>query len=109
MRQTVELEGGRKATVDIPYSRFAGTGQQFQRMGHEGQCCESKVVLLNYGGCSGGTRSSTFDMKTVIADLEDSYDRDVSALEQRASRAEKERDSLVAAHTSAFQTQKHSY
>ena len=79
MRHTVQLEGNRKATVEIPYSKLTGnshnltgnshnlTGNsQYQRATHE-NCCEEKVIQLNCGGCKSTSRSSSVEMQAMIS------------------------------------------
>ena len=55
MKQTVELESGRKATVDIPFNKFSYNASNYQRNTQDAGGCDSKVVLLN---CGGGCKST---------------------------------------------------
>jgi len=68
MRHTVELQGNRKATVEIPYSKLMGNSQ-YQRTNNHENCCEEKVIQFNCGGCKSTSRSSSAEMQTIIAEL----------------------------------------
>ena len=69
MKQTIQLEGNRKATIEIPYSKFTASASNYQRAAKEstGCDCDSKVIMMNCGGSN--TRSNNFELKAIIADL----------------------------------------
>ena len=58
MKQTIEFSGNKKAVVEIPYSKLTGqsTAYQYQQGNQGDPCCDSKVVLVGCGGCSGKGR-----------------------------------------------------
>lgn len=43
------------------------------------------MIQLNCGGCKSTNRSSNYEIQSIIADLETSYDKDVKALEEKVA------------------------
>lgn len=81
MKQTIELEGNRKAVVEIPYSKLtSNSSTPYQQASH---CCDSKVVLVGCGGCPSKGRQNNAELKAIISELEESYDKDVKQLHDR--------------------------
>ena len=110
MRQTVQLESGRKATVDIPYNKLTYNASNYQRSTREVEGGDSKVILLNCGGgCQSNKRSDNSQIRTIIAELQNAYDGDVKRLEENVLKLEKENNDLKAAHVLELQKQKHEY
>jgi hypothetical protein len=68
MKQTIELEGNRKAVVEIPYSKLAQYSKN-ENIAQDSSCCDSKVVLIGCGGCSSKSRQNNFELKSIISDL----------------------------------------
>lgn len=96
MKHTVELAQGRKAVVEIPYNKLTANSTAY-RQTHNGHACDSKLVMLDCGnGCS-NHRRSTNEIQLIIADLEDSYEKEVTEMTARILQLEKEsRDSKQA-------------
>lgn len=95
MKQTIELEGNRKAVVEIPYSKLTGNSTAYQQAPQNSHCCDSKVVLV---GCNPRGRQNNAEIKTIISELEESYDKDVKQLQDKITEVERERDGLRKAH-----------
>lgn len=83
MKQTISLEGSRKAVVEIPYSKLTSTSNAYQRTTQESNCCDGKVVVLGYGGCPSKNKQSNNEINAILADLEISYDKDIKELKDK--------------------------
>ena len=69
MKQTVELQSGRKATVDIPYNKLNYSAANYRNT-REVDSGDSKVILLNCGGgCQSNRRNDNSEIKAIISEL----------------------------------------
>ena len=71
MKTTLTLSSNRVANVSIPYEKL-GISQPT----HDKQCCET--VFVQSGPCSGND-----DIRRMIAELEEVYNKDVSELQAK--------------------------
>jgi hypothetical protein len=65
MKQTIELEGNRKAVVEIPYSKLTAQSTLYKQNQQTSDCCESKIVLLGFGQNCGKGRQSNIQMSAL--------------------------------------------
>lgn len=87
MRSTLQLQGDRRAVIDIPYSKL-GLGGGSKTEG-EHQCCDSKIIV------TGGKRSSyNMELKKMVEEMEEAYDKDVKEYQSRIAKLEQEKAAL---------------
>lgn len=69
--------------VEIPYSKFTSSSNAYQRATQDSNCCDGKVVVLGCGGCSSKSKQNSYEINSILADLEVSYDKDVKELKDK--------------------------
>ena len=70
MKQTIDLESGRKATVNIPADKLTYNASRYQRntQKEHGECeCETRVVMGCSNGCSCNKKSDNSELKIIVA------------------------------------------
>lgn len=87
MRSTLQLQGDRKAVIDIPYSKL-GLGNNKVESQH--QCCDSKIIVTG----SGKRSSYNLELKKMVEEMEEAYDKDVKEYQNRIAKLEQEKASL---------------
>ena len=83
----MQLQGDRKAVVDIPYSKL-GLGSNKAEGEH--QCCDSKIIVTGAGKRS----SYNMELKKMVEEMEEAYDKDVKEYQSRIVKLEQEKSSL---------------
>ena len=76
MKSTIQLSGERKAVVDIPYSKLVPL-QDKSKEAPSHSCCESKIVVT---GGESSKSSSKLEIRRMVEEMEEAYDKDVKAL-----------------------------